>query len=61
MKKHPVEEKFPLLLLYVEENGKKSDFPQRVVFADKGRGKGVIKGAATIITQWPGKAFIRCR
>lgn len=56
MNKLSSEERYPLLLLYVEENGKKSEFPRRVVFAEKSRGKEVIQGAATIIKQWPGKA-----
>lgn len=52
------EEKYPLLLLYVEEGGKRSEYPRRVVFADKTRGKNIIQGAATIITQWPGKNIL---
>lgn len=52
------EEKHPLLLVYVQDNDKKSEFPHRVEFTE-GRGKDVSDGAATIITQWPGKLHMQ--
>lgn len=52
------EEKHPLLLVYVQDNDKKSEFPHRVEFTES-RGKEVSDGAATIITQWPGKIHMQ--
>ncbi|KAK5641429.1 hypothetical protein RI129_009976 [Pyrocoelia pectoralis] len=48
------EEKFPLLLLFLED-GQRSSKQHKKIMIDKGRYLGIASGASNVITQWPGQ------
>ncbi|KAK4874196.1 hypothetical protein RN001_013556 [Aquatica leii] len=50
---NPSEERFPLLLLFLEDGQRASKQNKRILI-DKGRYQGIASGASTVITQWPG-------
>lgn len=48
------EEKYPLLLLLLEDGKTHHEKEGRGVWSEKGRYQDIGNGAATVITQWPG-------